>query len=536
MQKRKFSSYGTVVQEKHYYAPRLKLIDKGRVLLEDGNYITVWASRQSGKSTTLIDIQMEIEKRTDEFFVIGLSAEALFNAKNTVYVMNYFVKEIEEYIEIQLKQKLNKKCPVVKTEDDFIKFFSKKYFPKKLILVIDEFDGLDEYIISELTHTFRKIYLMILDPKTTEKPTLHSLALIGIRSVLGIENQKGSPFNIQNSLRIPHLTYDEVNQMCHDYIKEHNQIIDQDVIDILFYETQGQPGLVSWFGELLTDTFNKEKDKSIAMNNWKYVYIKVNSLPSTHLSNLISKVNETEETKDFVVNLFQTKTKIPFVFRKKIHNHLYLNGVIKPEEGLDENGNIVDYIKFTCQFIQRQLFEYYADEFINFKGNLLSSNPFMELDHIFGDDYVNIDEVIKVYQEYIDANKEHLFKDSSRRKDLRRFEAVYHFDIYAYLSRFFQSTGIQIHPEFPTGNGKIDLILRQRDNIYGIELKTYTRMYEYKVALEQAAKYAKQLNIDYITLVFFVEERISKEDKDRLEKSYFDNDTKIEVKPRLILV
>ena len=39
---------------------------------------------------------------------------------------------------------------------------------------------------------------------------LHGLALIGVRAVLGVENVKGSPFNVQRSLHIPNLTHDEV--------------------------------------------------------------------------------------------------------------------------------------------------------------------------------------------------------------------------------------------------------------------------------------------------------------------------------------
>jgi hypothetical protein len=36
------------------------------------------------------------------------------------------------------------------------------------------------------------------------------MALIGVRAVLGVENVKGSPFNVQRSVHIPNLTHDEV--------------------------------------------------------------------------------------------------------------------------------------------------------------------------------------------------------------------------------------------------------------------------------------------------------------------------------------
>ena len=52
---KRFSSYGPIDTDLHYYAPRKELIDKAytRVVGENrdkgGHYITVWAPRQCGK-------------------------------------------------------------------------------------------------------------------------------------------------------------------------------------------------------------------------------------------------------------------------------------------------------------------------------------------------------------------------------------------------------------------------------------------------------------------------------------------------------
>ena len=538
MGKKIFSSYGTVIKSSHYNAPRLKLIDKAKKLLigdeANGHYITVWASRQSGKSTTLIDTQVAIKKTTDEFLVAGISVEGWGNNKTAIDIMNLMLNDINKY----LRGNLKKNIPTVKNENDFINFFTSEYLHKKLILVIDEFDCLEENIIAELAHVFRKIYLSMLNSDTplNEKPLLHSLALIGIRSVLGIENSKGSPFNVQNSLRIPHLTYDEVNKMFHEYIKEHNQIIEQDVIDTLFYEVQGQPGLISWFGELLTATFNDEKNKPITMKNWQRTYVLLNGEPSAHLSNLISKVNETQEIRDFVITLFQTKNKIPFVFRNKLHNFLYLNGVIKPSEEINDKGETVLYIKFTCQFIHRQLFEYYADEFKSVRCRLFA-DPFLDIEAIISEKVLDIDAIINLYQEYVTTNGDVLFRDASRRKtDLNICEAVFHFNFYSYLTNFFENKPASVHPEFPTGNGKIDLVIKHSNTINAIELKSFVDFYEMKKAIKQAIEYAKSLGLKQITLMFFIEVKISDEKKIELEKSVYDKETNIEVRPRFLEV
>ena len=85
------------------------------------------------------------------------------------------------------------------------------------------------------------------------------MALIGVRSVLGIENKRGSPFNVQRSLHIPNLTKGEVFQMYQWYERESGQQVEEAVIERVYDETQGQPGLVSWLGELLTETYNEHQ-------------------------------------------------------------------------------------------------------------------------------------------------------------------------------------------------------------------------------------------------------------------------------------
>ncbi len=129
---------------------------------------------------------------------------------------------------------------------------------KPLILIVDEFDAMIEEGINAVVSAFRSIYIKRMDEadKRTEQKSylLHSIALIGVRSVLGIENQTGSPFNVQRSLQITNLIYDEVKGMFRWYEKESGQTIEPEVINKLYHNTQGQPGLTCWLGELLTET------------------------------------------------------------------------------------------------------------------------------------------------------------------------------------------------------------------------------------------------------------------------------------------
>lgn len=92
---------------------------------------------------------------------------------------------------------------------------------------------------------------------------LHGMALIGVRGVLGLDNLHGSRFNVQCSLQIPNLTAAEVAEMFHWYERESSQAIDPIVIERIYTELSGQPGLTCWVGELLVRTACHEPCKCL---------------------------------------------------------------------------------------------------------------------------------------------------------------------------------------------------------------------------------------------------------------------------------
>jgi hypothetical protein len=101
------------------------------------------------------------------------------------------------------------------------------------------------------------------------------------------------------------------------------------------------------------------------------------------------------------------------------------------------------------------------------------------------------------------------------------------------LNQFLKLHGGRVVPEFPTGNGKIDLLITYAGRRYGIEVKSYSTARDYNEALGQAARYGKQLDMSEIFLVFFVE-KIDAESRKKYEVDYRDKETGVTVKPFFI--
>ncbi|MBF0452290.1 MAG: AAA-like domain-containing protein [Candidatus Magnetomorum sp.] len=532
---RTFSSYGPIHIKKHYYAPRKELIKQAADQLmgdeEGGHYITIWAPRQSGKTWVMQQVVRHIQERGD-FDVAIISLQRAKDLSSDDGVLSVFVNKLQthfqrDFISLSdwrsystvLLKKLFKFDSVNTIQwQQFTHIFTKKFFKKPVILIIDEFDALEENFINKFVNEFRDMYISRQaesnEISSEKNGLLHGLALIGVRSALGIENIKGSPFNVQRSIHIPNLTYDEVNGMFKWYEKESNQQIDQDVIDRIYYEFQGQPGLTCWFGEQLTEHYNTETDKAISRSHFDHVLmIASTALPNNTILNIISKA-KSSPYQEVVLELFKTDIKVEFSFDDTILNYLYMNGVIDLEHEKDQP----IYVKFASPFVQKRLFNYFSRELFKYPGQLIE--PFSRIDHVINDHRIHIKNLMHLYETYLKKNKSWLLENAPRRKDLRIFEAVYHFNLYMFLHQFLTPRKAKVWPEFPTGNGKIDIMINYANEIYGIELKTFSDESTYKEAIKQAAKYAVKLKTNVIALVFFVEfiDDKSREDYEKVNR------------------
>jgi hypothetical protein len=522
---RKFSSYGPVDKDLHFHVPRTDLVASGILRLtgevpeKGGHFITVWAPRQCGKTWIMREAMMEIRER-GQFDVAMISMQSAQTVTSDQGILELFAEKLSSW--------LGRPFPGISAWKDLPRLFAPPAVEKPLILIIDEFDALEEEFINKFANEFRDIYITRQTEMGQTACMLHGLALIGVRGVLGIENVKGSPFNVQRSMHIPNLTRDEVGAMFREYETESGQPVETQVVDRIHKETRGQPGLVSWFGELLTegyDGYSPDKTRSIDSEVFDSVFQDaVDALPNNHILNIISKAKR-DPYKTTVLELFKTRQAMPFRFDDPRINFLYLNGVIDREKA-EGGGNLV---RFASPFVQKRLFNFFSREIFPAVDHLY--DPMTDIEAMVGQTDIDIPAVLRLYQTYLDRNRDWLLRDAPRRKtDLRIFEAVFHFNLYMYLTAFFQDKGGDVFPEFPTGNGKVDLLIRRREKVYALELKSFKDRYAYKQALSRAAEYGFQLEISRIFLVLFIES-IDEENRRALETPYVGAEGEVTVIP-----
>jgi len=246
---------------------------------------------------------------------------------------------------------------------------------------------------------------------------------------------------------------------------------------------------------------------------------------------MISKAQD-KEHRETLYELFNSKEKLGFNFDNKELNYLYMNGIIRFEITEDSNGEKTTYSKFSCPFIQKRLFNRFSNDLYRHLGNIIA--PLENIDHIYNGIDLNIKNLIRRFEKYLKENKSWLLKDPPRRKsDMKISEAAFHFIFYSWVSQFLNQIA-SVSPEFPTGNGKVDLLIKKNADIYGLELKSFVNTHVLKKSIHQAALYAKQLKLSEFYLVIFIES-IDDTNRAKYEIDTLDAETNVTIYPMFVV-
>ena len=502
---RRFHSYGPVDCEQHFCVARRTLVEQCTAQLighpeKGGHYFTIWAPRQTGKTWLMRQSRQDITTRYEEQFVVYDFSLGRLRGMDDVPPEGSGTFDLPRAFRAILQDELPGK-PVIEDWRDFYKLFSKDggLWDRPLILFIDEVDTIPSALIDLMVAQFRELHLR------RETNWLHGLALVGVRAVLGIESERGSPFNIQRSLHVPNLTVEEVRDLFQQYQEESGQPIVSEVVDSVYTVTHGQPGLVSWFGELLTEKYNPGKDRVIDRHTWDYVYSRACYAEFNNtVLNIIKKAKT--EYRQHVLELF-SRADARFSLDADWCNYMYLHGLIDEEMVESVAGLPESMCRFSSPFIQLRIYNALTYDLFESHSPILALEPLDDLAEVFHGTRLNVSALIQRYKDYLARLKAkgiNPWKDQPRRRtDLHLTEAVGHFHLYAWLQ---EAVGRQcvVSPEFPTGNGKVDIHVKCGSQQGIIEVKSFAGLYQNKNDRVQAARYAKSLGVEAVTLAVFI--------------------------------
>lgn len=228
-----FNTSGPCNPAKHYTVMRPALLSTGQGLVEQGRFFIIFALRQAGKTTyfQLLLPQLTVAGYTP----IWVSFEGLKTLTRARFY-TAFAHQLQREV-----QRVGLPLTVTLADQFDLELFVEavKAAGHKLVLVIDEFEEIPNTVLNEVMHIFRRLY------QQRGYHGLQALILVGISSLAELVLSSASPFNVVDELPIPYFTYTEVQELIDQFTAESGQSFDAAVVDAIYTNTAGQPGLFS---------------------------------------------------------------------------------------------------------------------------------------------------------------------------------------------------------------------------------------------------------------------------------------------------
>ncbi len=464
-----FENSGTVNPEGAYYVQLENVTNTRRqdikTMVDQGRYFSMFAPRQSGKTTFIEELCGQLH-RGPTYAAVLLSFQEYKNlAKQEFY------SEIEKYLYAQLITRLKQvNCEKTEAVRQFLdrhhltnNVSFKSLFEglngilqfKKIVVFIDEFDGIPQSELESFLTTLRELYQK--HKKVTHK-ALYSIGLIGIRNITKLVVGGVSPFNIADHVVIPPFSLKNVQDLYAQYTGETHQPFTQAAVKKVYEETDGQPWLVNRLGTILTVDVKpgtvepideKDVDKAIRL---------LLDEKNDHFDNLYEKARLYKET--FVDIVFDHLEYYP---DDEDQSWLEQYGLIKAKGGYTVVANNV----YKNRYIKTFFREVKALREISLAEYTLSGNR------------LDIERILVNFNQYIAQIGVRAFYQGDK-----PYEKTGQFLLTAWLYPFIKSGEGELRYEVVSGLGRMDIFLTYRGQKYIIETKV-NRYDDISVILEE---------------------------------------------------
>ena len=483
---RRFGTQGPVNPEQHYVVARTEELTDFIKRVKEGRYIVIFAPRQTGKTTFF---QRAVAALTDEdltYFPIQLNFEIYVDCERSEFyesLAKQICKEIERVFQIrgeELDEALKHFLDNVKITNHLamMEFFEQaQHFLKygenlqKVVLIIDEFDGIPTTALKGFLHAFRHTYVT---QATFQCP--HSLGIVGVKNITQLDYDRSvSPFNIQDDFALSNFTLNQVQELYGQYTDEVGQVFDPEVIESIHKQTGGQPFLVNRFAQILTEEIDIPKTEALTMKHFSQALQLLLEERNTNIEHLLTNIRKDPRFQTILMQVVSYENSVPFNPDSDIINELATYGVIT--KGTDRKCEVINPI-YLYRIVQA------------FKPvvNGLEDAYFPEdsdgFQYLTTDGHIQMEQLLNNFRDFITRAGFRILQVPETPQ-----EFVGQHLLFAYLDQFVTSVNGTMYIEVPTGRGRMDLLILHNRKKYIIETKIWRSERGYVKGKQQLASY-----------------------------------------------
>ena len=457
---RTFEKSGVVNPETSYYVTLDNVVNTDKqdfkTMVDQGRYFSMFAPRQSGKTTFLKGICDELHKEPT-YAALMLSFQKYKDLDKTRF---YALVERELYGQLidRLKDVNCEKIAAVEQFltkhhlEDHISFnllfeeLNNIIEFKKIVIFIDEFDGIP---LSELENFLSALRDLYQKYKGVKQKALYSVGLIGIRNITKLIVGGVSPFNIADQVELPPFSLKNLRDLYAQYTTETNQPFSEAAVKKVYEATAGQPWLVNRLGTILTLDIKPGTIEPIEEQDVDKAVRRLLRERNVHFDNLYEKAKLYKET--FVKIVFDHVTYNP---DDEDQTWLEQYGLIKNK---DEKAVVANPI-YKERYLRTFFHEAKVPEDLSITSYSLP------------DGKLDMERILLDFEQYIAQ----IGVRALYNKD-KPYEKTGQFLLTAWLYQFVRDGAGDLRYEVPSGLGRMDILLSHRGRKYIIETKVNRR-------------------------------------------------------------
>ena len=486
---RSFGTQGRVRPEQHYIVPRTAHVADFITRIRAGKYIVLFAPRQTGKTTFFRLALDALLTEAPNFFPIQLNFEEYHDYTPSEFYRNLY-EDIREAIEniFQKRGEVPTAALIQFLENteltDHVSMrrlftrFARFLKNQRVVVIIDEFDGIPQAAVKGFLHSLRHIYL------SDELLCPYSVSIVGVKSIAQLDYDRSvSPFNIQDEFRLPNFTLEQVHELFQQYTDEVGQSFATGVLESIHKQTAGQPFLVNRFGQILTEEFNIPKTDPISTMHWTTAHAQLLQEQNTNITHLTTNIRRDPRFETMLMRIMARDESVEFNLHNDIINELATYGVIA--KGSDGMCEIVNPIYLYCilqtfkPVVNGLEDEYFLEDI---------EDPFSE--YLTSTGEIALEALLDNFQDFIRRVGFRILQVPGTPR-----ESVGRHLLLAYLDQFVKLVGGVMHIEVQTGRGRMDLIVNHNQRKYIVETKVWRGNNRYEAGKRQLAAYLKLENV-----------------------------------------
>ena len=491
---RSFGTTGRVRPEQHYIVPRTEEVADFIHRVEGEKYIALFAPRQTGK-TTFFRLALEALVTEDPtYFPIQLDFQTMRNAAPTTFYQQLYYqinRQIESVFQKRGKvpsETLTQFLENTMLTDHFsmeaffenLKSFLDNDFRNqrpastKVVLLIDEFDGIPQTVVSDFLYSLRQIYL------SDEMHCPHSVGIVGVKSIAQLDYDRSiSPFNIQDEFRLPNFTLEQVHELLSQYTDEVGQTFAWEVVASVHKQTAGQPVLVNRLAQILTQELDIPKTEPITSDHFLKAHKQLLRERNTNIQHLTTNIRRDRRFESRLIAIMSYEEGIDFNLDDDIISELGTYGVITEDpDGMCQIANpiylyrIMRTFKPTVNGLEQEYF--HEDNIDGFQAYLTAAGQ------------IDVERLLDNFRDFIARAGFKILQVPDTPQ-----ESVGRHLLLTYLDLFARSVGGVLSFETETGRGRMDLLITREREKYIVETKIWRGSIRYQAGKKQLAAYLK---------------------------------------------